>query len=116
MYDAADPGFGVIVSKTGAKSFFLDYTPPSGGRQRRRIVLNRYGIELTLEQARAEAPRSLVEVKRHLRRACEAFGNRRLADLDTRTVEAWRDCLCGEHGVTEASKSLSTVKASLTPL
>ncbi|MFC1482286.1 tyrosine-type recombinase/integrase [Myxococcota bacterium] len=60
------------------------------------------------------APRTLVEVRRHLRRACEAFGDRSLTDLDAPTIERWRDRLHEEHGLTEANKSLSSVKACLT--
>jgi integrase len=60
------------------------------------------------------APRSLVEVERHLHRAAEAFGHRRLADLDARTVEMWRDDIHTKHGMAEANQGLIAVKACLT--
>ncbi len=57
--------------------------------------------------------RSFVEVERHLRRACDAFGRKPLADLDAPTIERWRDRIYEEHGLTEANKALGSVKAAL---
>ncbi len=59
-------------------------------------------------------PRSFVEVERHLRRASEAFGHKRLANLDAPTIERWRDRMHEGHGLTEANQCLGTVKAALT--
>jgi len=68
----------------------------------------------TLGQAAGRwAPRSFVEVERHLKRASEAFGHKRLADLDAPTIERWRDQMHTGHGLTEANQSLGTVKATL---
>lgn len=50
-YDHAGvPGFGVIVSKSGVKSFVVQYRPNGTGAPR-RFTLGRYGV-LTLDQAR----------------------------------------------------------------
>lgn len=57
--------------------------------------------------------RTFGEVERHLRRACESFGRKRLADLDAPTIERWRDKMHTAHGRTEANRSLATVKACL---
>jgi len=57
--------------------------------------------------------RSFVEVERHLRRATEAFGHKRLADLDANAIEHWRDQMHTNHGLTEANQSLGSVKAAL---
>ncbi|MFC1482254.1 tyrosine-type recombinase/integrase [Myxococcota bacterium] len=154
VYDSVTLGFGVLVSKTGRRSFFVEYVPPGGGN-RRRMTIGHYG-PMTLDQARSEARRVLgqvesgldpldqreeeraagtfaewadeylargqaskrwapgttVEVTRHLKRAKEAFGRKRLADLDARTIERWRDRVLENSGLTEANRELSTVKAA----
>jgi integrase len=59
------------------------------------------------------SPRTTVEINRHLRRACEAFGRKKLDQITARDVEVFRDKMREEHGLTEANKSLSSVKACL---
>ncbi|HEU4952889.1 MAG TPA: integrase arm-type DNA-binding domain-containing protein, partial [Holophagaceae bacterium] len=53
VFDSATPGFGIRVSRTGEKTFFLRYRPKSGA-QHRRVTLGRFG-EVTLDQARSHA-------------------------------------------------------------
>lgn len=155
VYDAANPGFGVTLSKTGRRTFFVEYVPPGGGN-RRRMTIGTYG-PMTLDQARDEAHRVLGEVaakrdplvareservagtfrdwttrylelgkasgrwgtrtlegiERHLARANEAFGYKRLGDLDARTIEVWRNFMKEAHGLVTANRALSTVGACL---
>jgi integrase len=59
------------------------------------------------------SPRTTVEINRHLRRACEAFGRKKLDQIAARDVEIFRDKMREEHGLTEANKSLASVKTCL---
>jgi integrase len=61
-YDGAEiPGFGVRVHPTGRKTFVLTYRAP-GRPTPRRIVLGTYG-QMTLDEARKEARKTLLEAK-----------------------------------------------------
>lgn len=51
VYDETVTGFGVSVTPTGRRSFFIEYGPKG---KRRRMTLGPYGV-LTVEQARAMA-------------------------------------------------------------
>ena len=54
-WDYEIPGFGVRVYPSGKKSFVLSYRNARG--KKRRLVLGRYGADLTLDQARTRAVR-----------------------------------------------------------
>lgn len=58
--------------------------------------------------------RSFLEVERHLKRACEMYGNRRLDSVDASMVERWRDTMHTKHGLANANRALSALKACLT--
>lgn len=61
-YDGGElPGFGVRVHPTGRKTFVLTFRVPGNPRPK-RIVLGTYGV-MTLEEARREARRRLLEAK-----------------------------------------------------
>src|SRR4051794_37659103 len=63
-FDKALPGFGLLVTATGAKSFVVQFRLGSGrGAPTRRLTLGAYGV-LTPEQARGEARRILADVAR----------------------------------------------------
>jgi integrase len=79
-FDKALPGFGLLVTSTGAKSFVVQYRAGRGrAAPTRRITLGSYGV-LTPEQARTEARRILADVARGI--------DPKPAPAPTRTVAA----------------------------
>jgi hypothetical protein len=63
-FDDAAKGFGVRVTPTGSKFFFLEYRPGAGGRSvaHKSLPLGRFG-EVTPEQARAAALDALARIR-----------------------------------------------------
>lgn len=62
-YDGEDvPGFGLVVTKTGVKTFVLSYRP-HGSAITKRLTLGRYGA-LTLDQARGLARDELFAARK----------------------------------------------------
>lgn len=59
LWDGAQPGFGLRVTKNGTKSFIIQYRNKYG--RSRRYTVGRYG-PLTLDQARRRAQQLLSEV------------------------------------------------------
>jgi integrase len=57
--------------------------------------------------------RSFVEVARHLKRASEAFGHKRLADVSAQDVENLRDAAHDSYGLATANRTITSVKACL---
>ena len=59
-WDTLVPGFGVRIYESGKKAFIFSYRL---GRQKRTMVLGRWGSGLTVDQAREQAGRHLVAVR-----------------------------------------------------
>src|SRR5262245_16535243 len=60
LFDAALPGFGVRISKS-AVAAFVDYYDRAGAK--RRAMIGRVPVELTIEQARKKAAQVKVDVR-----------------------------------------------------
>ncbi len=59
-WDGAIPGFGVRIYPSGKKAFVLSYRVQG---QKRLGVLGRYGVDLTLDQARTKAAKFLTKIR-----------------------------------------------------
>jgi len=88
VFDDALPGFGLRVTKDGAKVFLLQFQPGGRTGPRRRLVLGRYG-EITPGQARrlAEAARAAIRLGRDPA-AERADARRATAERQKRDAEA----------------------------
>lgn len=62
-WDGAIPGFGVRIYPSGKKAFVLSYR--AAGRKR-LMVLGRFGVDFTIDQARAEAQDRLTGLRKGL--------------------------------------------------
>ena len=60
-WDTDLPGFGLMVTRTGAKSYILQYRMGGRGSKTKRYTIGKHG-PLTPDQARAEAKRLLGQV------------------------------------------------------
>ena len=61
VFDADIKGFGVVVTSTGVRSYFVQYRPGVGGRNaaKRRYTIGKHGSPWTPDTARTEAKRIL---------------------------------------------------------
>ncbi|TVQ31294.1 MAG: DUF4102 domain-containing protein, partial [Geminicoccaceae bacterium] len=64
IFDDDLKGFGVSVTTSGTKSYFVEYRPGAGGRKapKWRVTIGRHGSPWTVDGARAEARRLLALV------------------------------------------------------
>lgn len=87
-FDRALPGFGLLVTPAGHKSFVAQYRAGKGrGAPTRRITIGGFGA-LTVEQARAEAKRILGAVAHGEDPAAER-AEKRAANTFAEVVQEW---------------------------
>lgn len=114
VWDTELKGFGLSVSRTGAKSFVVQYRT-GGGRSgiARRLSIGRYGA-LTVEEARAIAKKALGGVAKGEDPAGERQKQRRAARL-SELVERYVESLDGKKKPTTAAEYARILKIYVVP-
>lgn len=114
VWDTDLKGFGLSVTKTGAKSFVVQYRT-HGGRSglSRRLTLGRYGT-LTVEEARALAKRALGGVAKGEDPAGERQKQRRASSL-RELVDRYVESLEGKKKPTTAAEYARILKVYVVP-
>jgi hypothetical protein len=85
-WDIGMPGFGLVVTKAGARSYCFPYRNTLGESRRKTWKVRGGGSDagLTLEQARSEAKKAAGDVQRGVDPAKKAREERRKAEEERR--------------------------------
>ncbi|QQP89819.1 site-specific integrase [Skermanella sp. TT6] len=88
VYDDVVQGFGLRVTPAGAKSYFVEYRPGTGGRNapKRRMTIGTHGAPWTPDTARNEAVRILGLVRAGKDPAADRQRDRQVETLTVATL------------------------------